>query len=229
MGLIILQRNLKFETCLGFPDLIYPLFLTKDVEMFLLSVQCCVKSLCHLIILILIIVINNTAGIYLLKGNNRNTRTIKTPRRHWRRFGVFIVSFEHISHLCSSVSIVNFEHVIGKMIHSIITLFYYIMSHYQLCSYFILCIIFYYIIRLNYIIMLCYFIKQILRGLSMSIKIYSCYMSNIAMRKKNIANIWSSIQNNIQNSIHYSRKISSYCNRTWTELQYFTCNIVLSY
>ena len=130
MGLIILQRNLKFETCLGFPDLIYPLFLTKDVEMFLLSVQCCVKSLCYLIILILVIVINNTAGIYLLKGNNRNTRTIKTPRRHWRRFGVFIVSFEHISHLCSSVSIVNFEHVIGKMIHSIITLFYYIMSHY---------------------------------------------------------------------------------------------------
>ena len=31
--------------------------------------------------------------------------TIKTPkRRHWRRFGVFIVNFEHISNLCSSVS-----------------------------------------------------------------------------------------------------------------------------
>ena len=29
----------------------------------------------------------------------------------WRRFGVFIVNFEHISHLCSSVSIVNFEQV----------------------------------------------------------------------------------------------------------------------
>ena len=51
----------------------------------------------------------NPAGIYLLKVNNRNTRTrceicskitIKTPeRRHWRRSGVFIVSFEHISHL----------------------------------------------------------------------------------------------------------------------------------
>ena len=49
------------------------------------------------------------AGICLLKGNNRNTRTrceicskltIKTPeRRHWRRSGVFIVDFEHISHL----------------------------------------------------------------------------------------------------------------------------------
>ena len=74
----------------------------------------------------------NPAGIYLLKVNNRNTRTrceicskltIKTPeRRHfisprntrkpkgflefsriikweWRRSGVFIVNFEHISHL----------------------------------------------------------------------------------------------------------------------------------
>ena len=33
--------------------------------------------------------------------------TIKTPkRRHWRRSGVFIVNFEHISHPFSSVSIV---------------------------------------------------------------------------------------------------------------------------
>ena len=49
------------------------------------------------------------AGIYLLKVNNRNTRTrceicskltINTPeRRHWRRSCVFIVNFEHISHL----------------------------------------------------------------------------------------------------------------------------------
>ena len=49
------------------------------------------------------------AGIYLLKVNNRNTTTrceiclkltIKTPeRRQWRRSGVFIVNFEHISHL----------------------------------------------------------------------------------------------------------------------------------
>ena len=47
--------------------------------------------------------------IYLLKVKNRNTRTrceicskltIKTPeRRQWSRFGVFIVNFEHISHL----------------------------------------------------------------------------------------------------------------------------------
>ena len=52
---------------------------------------------------------NIPAGIYLLKVNNRNTRTrceicskltINTPeRRNWRRSGVFIVNFEHISHL----------------------------------------------------------------------------------------------------------------------------------
>ena len=49
------------------------------------------------------------AGIYLLKVNNRNTRTrceicskltLKTPQgRDGRRSGVFIVNFEHISHL----------------------------------------------------------------------------------------------------------------------------------
>ena len=48
-------------------------------------------------------------GSYVLKVNNRNTRTsceicskltIKTPeRRHWRCSGVFIVNFEYISHL----------------------------------------------------------------------------------------------------------------------------------
>ena len=48
-------------------------------------------------------------GIYLLKVNNRNTRTrfeicskltIKTPeRRHQHRSGIFIVNFERISHL----------------------------------------------------------------------------------------------------------------------------------
>ena len=30
---------------------------------------------------------------------------------NWRRFGIFIVNFEHISHLCSSASIVHFEYV----------------------------------------------------------------------------------------------------------------------
>ena len=49
------------------------------------------------------------AGIYLLEGNNRNTRTrckicskvtIKIPeRRYWRRSGIFIFNFENISHL----------------------------------------------------------------------------------------------------------------------------------
>ena len=43
------------------------------------------------------------ACIYLLKFNNRNTRTvlsIKIPeRRHWRRSGIFVVNIEHISHL----------------------------------------------------------------------------------------------------------------------------------
>ena len=48
-------------------------------------------------------------GNYMLKVNNRNTRerceicsklTIKTPEgSHWRRSGVFVVNFEHISHL----------------------------------------------------------------------------------------------------------------------------------
>ena len=40
------------------------------------------------------------------KVNNKDTK-----RPHWRRFGVFIVNIEHSSHLCSSVSIVNFEQV----------------------------------------------------------------------------------------------------------------------
>ena len=39
--------------------------------------------------------------------------TMKPPKQRRRRSGVFIVNFEHISHLCSSVSIFNFEHVIA--------------------------------------------------------------------------------------------------------------------
>ena len=52
--------------------------------------------------------LNLPSAIYLLKVNNRNGRTrceicsnltIKTPeRRQWRRFGVFIINFEHIWH-----------------------------------------------------------------------------------------------------------------------------------
>ena len=45
--------------------------------------------------------------------------TVKTPkRRQWRHFVVFIVNFEHISHLFSSVSIANFEHVIAGWLYS---------------------------------------------------------------------------------------------------------------
>ena len=57
----------------------------------------------------------------MFKVNNRNTRgrseiwsklTIETPeRRQWRRSGVFIVNFEHISQVVLSVSSVNFEQV----------------------------------------------------------------------------------------------------------------------
>ena len=49
------------------------------------------------------------AGNYMLKVNSRDTRTMyeicskltmKTQeQRYWRRSGVFIVNFEHISHL----------------------------------------------------------------------------------------------------------------------------------
>ena len=44
----------------------------------------------------------------MFKVNSEDTKTARISKRHWRRFGVFIVNFEHISHLCSSVSIVNF-------------------------------------------------------------------------------------------------------------------------
>ena len=57
---------------------------------------------------------------YMFKVNIRNTRTrceicskltIKTPeQRHWHRSGIFIVNFEHISHLFL-VFIFNFEQV----------------------------------------------------------------------------------------------------------------------
>ena len=42
----------------------------------------------------------------MFKVNNKATKM--TP---WRRFGGFIVNFEHTSHLCSNVSIVNFKQV----------------------------------------------------------------------------------------------------------------------
>ena len=60
-------------------------------------------------------------GNYMLKSNNRSIRagseicsklTVKTPEwRHWLRYGVFILNLEHVLHLVSEVSGVNFEHV----------------------------------------------------------------------------------------------------------------------
>ena len=69
---------------------------TAHVDKFLFNVHCKNTRL--------------SAGIYLLKVSNRNTGTrceicskltIKTPpeRRNWRRSGVFVVNFEHISQL----------------------------------------------------------------------------------------------------------------------------------
>ena len=56
-------------------------------------------------------------GIYLFKVHSRNTRTrckiclkltIKTQeRRHWRRYVVSIVNFEHISHLALVYLLLN--------------------------------------------------------------------------------------------------------------------------
>ena len=56
-----------------------------------------------------ITVVSDPAGNYFFRVNNRNTRTrreicsrltIKIPElRYWRRSGIFIVNFEHISHL----------------------------------------------------------------------------------------------------------------------------------
>ena len=55
-------------------------------------------------------------GNYMFKIKNRNTRTkvwnmFKINNKVIKVNKVFIVNFEHISHLCSSVSIVNFEQV----------------------------------------------------------------------------------------------------------------------
>ena len=45
---------------------------------------------------------------------------MKSPEgREWRRSGVFIVNFEHMSHICSSVSSVNFEQVNADQVESL--------------------------------------------------------------------------------------------------------------
>ena len=67
-----------------------------------------------------------SAGIYLFKVNNRNSRTrceicsklnmFKYVRHHWRRSGVFIVNFEYISHLLQVF--LSFEHVVTGWVGS---------------------------------------------------------------------------------------------------------------
>ena len=62
---------------------------------------------------------------YMFKVNNRKTRTrweifsklaIKTPeQRQWRCSGVFIVNFEHVSHLFL-VFIANFEQLNARWV-----------------------------------------------------------------------------------------------------------------
>ena len=71
-----------------------------SVNHFLILLECLGVTFRH--------ISDEVASIYLLKINNRNTRTkseicskltIKTPeQRHWRRSGVFIANFEHILH-----------------------------------------------------------------------------------------------------------------------------------
>ena len=56
------------------------------------------------------------ASIYLPKVNNRNTRTrceICSQRRQQRHSIVFIVNFEHISHLVLVLLLLTYEHVIA--------------------------------------------------------------------------------------------------------------------
>ena len=64
----------------------------------------------------------------MFKVNNKDTKTTPWPLLlTWCRFGVFIVNFEHISHLCSGVSIVNFEHVIAGWDHILMFVGYWVL------------------------------------------------------------------------------------------------------
>ena len=68
---------------------------------------------------LLAVSLTNTANIYLFKVSSKSTNkscdicsklTIKAlAQRQWHRSDVFIVNFEHISHLFSSVSILDLE------------------------------------------------------------------------------------------------------------------------
>ena len=78
--------------------------------------------------------LNNPADNNMFKVNKRNTRTrceicskltIKIPeQRQCRGSGIFIVNFEHISHL---VSIVNFEQVNAGWVRAVKAILSYVM------------------------------------------------------------------------------------------------------
>ena len=87
----------------------------KTLEHLLRCLYCCYEeALVHLVILV-------QASNYMFKVSNKNTRTrrdicskltTKTlERRHKLRSGVFIVNFEHTSHLVLVFLIVNFKQV----------------------------------------------------------------------------------------------------------------------
>ena len=99
----VILRNLvqfKVERITEIPNSTYffKLKLTDTIAMSMVKFHYCY---CEQVILHVVLLIN-PANIYLFKVNNRNTR---------RRSGVFIVTFEHISHPFFSVSIVDIEQV----------------------------------------------------------------------------------------------------------------------
>ena len=91
---------------LQFPVSQYKVFWKTSTNEYFSDSKCC-----HLVFLVRHA---TPVNIYLFQIKSRNARkkggicstlTIKTPeRRYWRHSGVFIVNFEHISHLFSSVS-----------------------------------------------------------------------------------------------------------------------------
>ena len=51
------------------------------------------------------------SSIFIVKFEQVNVTWVLAQSQRWRRSGIFIFNFEHISHLFSSVSIVAFEQV----------------------------------------------------------------------------------------------------------------------
>ena len=85
------------------------LFLLSTLDTYNTLIYCFIVNSKHVIPSWFLKFSPDPVGNYMFKVNNRNTRTscgvcskltIKTPeRRHWHRSGIFIVNFEHISHL----------------------------------------------------------------------------------------------------------------------------------